>query len=91
MEEKIMIYTTADEIAAGLQKILDEHTASQPKPPATDPEQRLTRRQAAKFMGVSYQTMYNYVKRGLVKQHGIGQKKWFLKQELIEVIKNENL
>lgn len=91
MAEKVMILSTADEIATGLKKILDEHAANQPKPPAIDPEQRLTRRQAAKFMGVSYQTMCSYVKGGLIKQHGIRQKKFFLEQELIEVIKNENL
>lgn len=68
--------------------IREELRATRPQEPDMNPGERLTRRQAAKFLEVSYQTIYNYVKRGLIKPHGIGKKEFFLKNELMEVIKN---
>lgn len=68
--------------------IREELRATRPQEPDMNPGERLTRRQAAKFLEVSYQTMYNYTRDGLVKEHGIGKKKFYLKSELNEVLKN---
>ncbi|HDR50863.1 MAG TPA: DNA-binding protein, partial [Mariniphaga anaerophila] len=87
MAEKVMIYTTADEIAAGMEKWMEKHL-SRPQEPNMNPGERLTRRQAAKFLDISYQTMYNWTREGIVKEHGAGKKKFYLKGELLEVIKN---
>lgn len=82
-----MIYSTADEIAAGLEKWMEKHS-SRPPEPDLNPGERLTRRQAAKFLDISYQTMYNWTRDGIVKEHGAGKKKFYLKRELMEVINN---
>ena len=50
---------------------------------------KLSRHDAAHFLEVSYQTMHNWVKAGLITQYGIGKKKFFLRSELIEVMNNE--
>jgi len=34
--------------------------------------------------------MFNYTRDGIVKEHGIGKKKFYLKSELLEVLKNSN-
>jgi hypothetical protein len=50
--------------------------------------EKMDRRQAAKFLGVSYQTMFNWTKAGILKEHGHGRKKFYLRSELIEAMKN---
>ena len=68
--------------------IREELRATRPQEPDMNPGERLTRRQAAKYMEVSYQTMYNWTRDGIVKEHGAGKKKFYLKSELNEVLKN---
>lgn len=70
------------------QIIREEMKAATRKEPETDLSERMTRRQASKFMQVSYQTMYNYTRDGIVKQHGTTGKKFYLRSELIQVMKN---
>lgn len=70
--------------------IREELRANRPNEPDMSPGERLTRRQAAKFLEVSYQTMYHWTRDGILKEHGAGKKKFYLKSELIEVIKSDN-
>lgn len=72
------------------QIIREEVQAANRKEPEPELSDRMSRRQAAKFMQVSYQTMYNYTKAGLIKEHGTTGKKFYLRNELIEVIKNNS-
>jgi hypothetical protein len=72
------------------QIIREEVQAANRKEPEPELSDRMSRRQAAKFMEVSYQTMYNYRKAGTIKEHGTKGKKFFLRKELIEVIKNKS-
>jgi hypothetical protein len=72
------------------QIIREEMQAANRKEPEPELSDRMSRRQAAKFMDVSYQTMYNYTKAGIIKEHGTTGKKFYLKKELIEVIKNNS-
>jgi hypothetical protein len=72
------------------QIIREEMQAANRKEPEPELSDRMSRRQAAKFMQVSYQTMYNYTKAGIIKEHGTTGKKFYLKKELIEVIKNNS-
>ncbi len=45
--------------------------------------ERITRKEAAEFLGVSYFTMHKWVKNGTIKERGIGRKKYFLKSDLL--------
>ncbi len=77
------------ELKEGFREIIrEELRGHRPQEPDMNPGERLTRRQAAKFLDISYQTMYNWTRDGIVKEHGAGKKKFYLKRELMEVIKN---
>lgn len=73
------------------QIVRDEFNAAIATAKQPDPGERLTRRQAAKFMQVSYQSMYNYTKAGLIREHGTTGKKFYLKKELIDFITNQKV
>lgn len=89
METAIIITGTPEDIAEGLRKFVKQLPAPEPEP-ETDLKGRMDRRQAAKFLAVSYQTMYNYTKAGIIREHGTGRKKFYLRNELIEVLKNNS-
>lgn len=72
------------------QIVREEFQALTRKEPETDISERMTRRQAAKFMQVSYQTIYNYKRAGIVIEHGTTGKKFFLRSELIQAMKNND-
>lgn len=80
---KLALLTTKDELTEAIREAVKEASAESPK---INLLERMNRRSAAEFIGVSYQTMYNWTKSGLLKEHGIGRKKFYLRQELIEAI-----
>jgi len=48
--------------------------------------EKLSRKQAAEFLGIAYITIYHWIKKGIVKEYGTRRKKYFIKSELIEVM-----
>jgi hypothetical protein len=88
MAEKVMIYTTADEIAAGMEKWMEKHSSRNPEPDFTT--EKMTVGQGAHFIDVSYPTLCNWINEGKVPVHGKGRTRFLLKSELIEAYKNLN-
>lgn len=86
----IIISGTPEDIAEGLRRFVKKLPDPEPKK-ENDISERMTRRQAAKFLQVSYQSIYNYKKAGLLREHGTTGKKFFLKNELIEFITNKKV
>jgi hypothetical protein len=84
--EQLILVTNRAELKETLLEILRESKTDEV--PELKIEEKLDRRQSAKFLGVSYQTMYNWTKAGVVKEHGKGRKKFYLRPELIEAMKN---
>jgi len=85
--ERVLIATDRATLREVLSEIMkpDTPTANQ-----TDFEtEKFDRRKAAKFLGVSYQTMCNWTKWGWIKEHGQGRKKFYLRAELIDAMKNK--
>ncbi len=82
MENMELIVVNPDQ----LKKIVREAVKEGRNNPNTEIEfgERLTRREAAKFLDVSYQTMYNYAKTGDLKPRGHGRKQFYLKTDLID-------
>ncbi|MEI6138283.1 MAG: helix-turn-helix domain-containing protein [Mariniphaga sp.] len=82
-----LIFVTDEQL---LRKVIREEIAGSKKEPiqANDLSDKMDRRKAAKFLSVSYQTMYNWTKEGIIKEHGQGRKKYYLRQELIESMQN---
>jgi excisionase family DNA binding protein len=79
--EKVMIFTTADEIAEGIKRILKEHSASQPKPDFET--EKMTVGQGAHYIDVSYPTLCKWINEGRIKVHGKGRTRFLLRSELI--------
>ncbi|MDP2887478.1 MAG: helix-turn-helix domain-containing protein [Bacteroidota bacterium] len=74
-----------DELEQTIRKVMNEQNQSKP---VIDISEKMDRKQAAKFLGVSYTTMYNWLKDGILKEHGHARKKYFLRSELIESMQN---
>lgn len=84
--DQLILVTTRKELKETILEILRESVASVTT--NIKSEEKMDRRKAAKFLGVSYQTMYNWTKNGVVKEHGRGRKKFYLRPELVEAMKN---
>ena len=82
--ENFVFITNKEELKETLREVFREFMTE--KPVEQDFSDKMTRRQAAKFLGVSYTTMYNWLKDGILTEHGPARKKWFLKKELIAAI-----
>ncbi len=85
--EKVMIYTTAQEIAEGLKIFLEKYMPEKQEPDFET--EKMTVAQAANFIDVSYATMCKRITSGEVPVHGKGRTRFVLKSELIEAIKNK--
>jgi excisionase family DNA binding protein len=83
--EKVMIFTTADEIAEGIKRILKEHSASQPKPDFE--AEKMTVGQGAHYIDVSYPTLCKWINEGKIPVHGKGRTRFLLRSEFIEAYK----
>lgn len=88
MAEKVMIYTTADEIAAGLEKWMEKHLSTKKEPDFS--AEKMTVGEGAHFINISYPTLCNWINEGKVPVHGKGRTRFLLKSELIEAYKNLN-
>ena len=81
--EQIIFVTNKNDLRETLLDILNESKTMMPCQEVLRLEENMDRRMAAKFLGVSYQTMYNWTKSGVVIEHGHGRKKFYLRSELI--------
>lgn len=83
-----MIYATPSEIAEGLRLFM----AGNPKQtPELDFEKdRISKLQAAKLAGISIPTLDKRIKEGKFKQYNLGTRKYFLKSEIIESLRNNS-
>lgn len=84
--EKIMILSTASEIAEGLRMILAEHQ-KQIIEPSFETE-KMTVSQASIFAGVCYATFCKWIIAGKIKVHGKGRTRFVFRSELIYSLKN---
>ena len=84
---QLFFITDKEELKQTIREVLNERN---PEKPAISFNEKMDRRQAAKFLGVSYTTMYNWLKEGILKEHGYARKKYFLRSELIESMQNKS-
>jgi excisionase family DNA binding protein len=77
--------------AKDLRQIVREEILAAQKPDRIKEfQERMTRSEAAVFLGIRYQTVYHWLKKGRIKEHGLGRKKYFLKLELILAQENKS-
>ncbi len=84
--EKIIFISTREEFLETIREAFRETTEK--KTSDFDISEKKNRREAAKFLAISYQTACNWTKAGIIKEHGQGRKKFYLRSELIEAMKN---
>lgn len=86
--EKVLILTTAEEIAKGIQKILDDYSANKPNKPSFENE-KMTVAEGSQYIGVSYLTLCKWITSEKVPVHGTGRTRFLLRAELIEAYKTK--
>lgn len=84
--EKIILISTREELLDTIREALRE--TLEKKTSDFDISEKKNRREASKFLGISYQTACNWTRSGFIKEHGQGRKKFYLRSELIEAMKN---
>lgn len=87
--EKVFIATDRKTLFEVLSEVMTQKDESK-KQPDFDISEKKNRREAAKFLGISYQSACNWTKSGILKEHGQGRKKFFLRSELIDVMNNNS-
>lgn len=85
MKEEIFLVRKQDLIEA----FREVQKTDQPAKPINDQVEKLTRTEASKFLDVSMQTMHNWTKKGFLTEHGHGRKRFYLRQELKDAMRNE--
>lgn len=75
------------ELKSTVRQIVKEVLAEETAQAVTEADffERMNRKEAAKFLGVGYQTMGIWTRKGLVKQHGTGRKAYYLRRELMNI------
>lgn len=84
--EKVIIYTTAEEIAQALIIMLEKYSVSQPIPSFQD--EKMTVGEGANFIDVSYPTILKWITQNKIRVHGKGRTRFLLRSELIHDYKN---
>lgn len=57
---------------------------------AKEPEEFLTRKETASFLKISYVCLHDWVNKGILKSYKIGNKTYFNRKEINEVMFNSN-
>jgi len=87
MKEMIIFITDKAELKNTLRELLSEKDFVRKEPEFE--KERINRAKAEKLANVSPPTFKKMINKGIVKEHGFGRKKFFLKSELIEALKGE--
>lgn len=80
---KKLIIVDENELDELVKRAVIEHSENQVK--EADFHERLTRKDAAIFLGISYQALGQWTRKGWIKQHGAGRKGYYLKGELMNI------
>lgn len=76
-----------ENIIEGVKKELQElRKHYQPK----EPEDWLTREQTATLLQIAYPTLHDWVNKGILKHYKIGNRTYFSRKEINEVLYNSN-
>ena len=83
--------STPAEIAEGLRMFLSENSNLKENDQPDFEKDRLSKTQAAKLAGISIPTLSRQVAKGKFKEYSLGRRKYFLKSEIIESLRNQTL
>lgn len=87
--ERVLIATDKNTLKAVLNEVLNQNSETKQTPDFE--KDRLSKLQAAKFAGISIPTLSKHVSDGKFIEHSLGRRKYFLKSEMIEALRKNNL
>jgi excisionase family DNA binding protein len=85
-DQTILIVTNPKDLADTIEKAMANRQAEKPEPQFNE---RMTRAEAARFAGVSYLTFGKWIHAGLIPEHGVGKKRFFYRQEVINALQKQ--
>ena len=77
-----------DIVRAVVKQELSQHNAAQSPVDLVESEKLLTPQQTAGLLGICRQTVFDYVKRGLLLPHRLGGRTYFKQGELLAALKS---
>jgi predicted DNA-binding transcriptional regulator AlpA len=86
--DKVIFQATPEIIYQGLMLYIEK--SEQKNSPDFEAD-RITKPQASKLAGISIPTLDKQIKLGKFKQYHVGRRKYFLKSEIIESLRNQTL
>ena len=87
--QRVIIATDKTTLQEVLREMFYEKSAPNQLPDFE--KDRISKLQAAKLAGVSIPTLDKQIKVGKFKQYNVGHRKYFLKSEIIESLRNQTL
>lgn len=89
--ENFVIVTDKRTIESVVENAIKRATGGKESDKPNFENDRLTKVQTAKLAGISLPTLDKMVKNGRFKQYNLGHRKYFLKSEILESLRNQNL
>ena len=86
--ERVLIATDRKTLFEVMNEVMNQR--SEPKNLPEFEKDRLSKKQAAKLAGISIPTLDKQIKLGKFKQYNVGARKYFLKSEIIESLRNNS-
>lgn len=83
----VVIITTQGQLEETINRAVQKYLQKAPNQ-VSEFSERMDRKQAARFLGIQYASMYNWVRDGKIREHGIGRKRFYYKNELIQALEN---
>lgn len=84
--ERVIIATDKTTLKEVLSELFNQQSESKQLPEFE--EDRMSKPQTAKLAGISIPTLDKQIKLGKFKQYNVGHRKYFLKSEIIESLRN---
>ena len=78
-----LVIIDKNELKEHVKQAINEYMEDQVK--ESDFQQRMNRKDAAVFLGISYQCFGQWIKKGWIIEHGAGRKGYYLKSELMNL------
>jgi hypothetical protein len=86
--ERVIIATDKNTLREVLSEMFFQNSESKPLPDFE--KDRLSKDKAAKLAGISIPTLSKQVAQGKFKEYSLGRRKYFLKSEIIESLRNNS-
>lgn len=87
--ERVIIATDKNTLKEVLREMFNQK--SEPNQLPDFEKDRISKLEAAKLAGISIPTLSRQVAKGKFKEYNLGRRKYFLKSEIIESLRNQTL